>query len=87
MTEYKYWETEREQILIRLKRKLDILVPAPNVCKFHAVCKGYKKENSICQQEEAAKVDCGFYKLHEAAVVMGSMKKMLSGTDFGDFAE
>ena len=85
MSDYRYWEAEREQILARLKRKLDILFPSPNVCKFHAVCKGYRKEAHTCQHEDEANWYCGMYKQHQAAIITGSMKKMLSGTDFADF--
>lgn len=85
MADYRYWETEREQIMIRLKRKLDILFPHPDVCKFHAVCAYYVKENPTCSTESEACHHCGKYKLHEAAILQGEMKKMLSDTDFADF--
>lgn len=85
MADYRYWETEREQILTRLKRKLDILFPSATVCKFHAVCSGYKKEHYTCQHEAEAINYCGLYKRHEAAILQGQMKKMLSETDFADF--
>jgi len=79
------WEVERERIIAKVTRMLDHRFPAPDVCKFHAVCRGYRKEAVTCQHEDEAKYYCGMYKQHEAAVLQGSMKRMLADTDFGDF--
>jgi len=79
------YEPEKERILEQVRRKLDHLFPCSTVCKFHVVCSGYRKEAYTCQHEEEAKYYCGLYKRHEAAILQGSMKKMLSETDFGDF--
>jgi hypothetical protein len=80
-----YWERERERIMIQVKRMLDHRFPSPTVCKFHAVCSGYRKEAFTCQHEEESKYYCGLYKRHEAQIYTNGMKKMLEGTDFGDF--
>jgi hypothetical protein len=85
MTDYRYWETNREQIIAHVKRKLDHLFPSPTVCKFHAVCKGYHKEHYTCQHEDEAKFHCGYYKQHKAATLMGDMSKLMEGTEFSDF--
>ena len=80
----KHYEAEKERILEQLRRKLDHLFPSPTVCKFHAVCKGYRKEAYTCGMEDEAKFYCGYYKQHKAATLMGDMSKMLKGTEFGD---
>jgi hypothetical protein len=79
------YEAEKERILEHLRRKLDHLFPSPDVCKFHAVCSGYRKEAHTCQHDDEAKYYCGLYKQHEAAILQGQMKHMLEGTDFADF--
>jgi hypothetical protein len=79
------YEAEKERILEHLRRKLDHLFPSPTVCKFHVVCKGYKKEAYTCQHEDEASWYCGYYKQHKAATFQGDMKRMLEGTDFADF--
>lgn len=80
------YNDEQKQILDQVKKRLNELFPS-QICKFGKLCKGYNEEFYACQHEIEACKFCGLYKQHAAAVIQMEMKRMLSGTDFADFAE